>query len=316
MIVGGIFGETVPHFPLYLAEAACVELAALVISTRRVYAFGALAGVLIGTVGFAAEYAWSHIWMPVPWPEGLVAEAIVPVLTTAVAAGVLGGFIGGSFAAAGSAAGCDRRRWLRPPPRWSRSRSRLGLDVGDQTPGGWSARVSLDTVNGGPERTANATIRIDPPQAADDAYWLNAISWQGGDKLVLDDLRQTAPGTWQTTEPLPVYGTWKTLIRLHRDNVLAGVPIYMPEDTAIPAKAIPAKANFARPFVDETQILQREQKGDVPGYLVALAYGVVAAIVCGLIALLGWVLVRVARDPAGGAPSAGPRRLVAPEPAR
>ena len=306
VIVGGIFGETVPHFPLYLAEAACVELAALVISTRRVYAFGALAGALIGTVGFAAEYAWSHVWMPVPWPEGLVAEAIVPVLSTAVAVGVLGGFIGGSFAAAGGG------RRLRPPALAPAAAALVaiavaaGFNVGDQTPGGWSARVSLDTVNGGPERTANATIRIDPPQAADDSYWLNAISWQGGDKLVLDDLRQTAPGTWQTTEPLPVYGTWKTLIRLHRDNVLAGVPIYMPEDTAIPAKAIPARANFTRPFVDETQILQREQNGDVPGYLVALAYGVVAAIVCGLIAMLGWVLVRVARDPAGGRAGRGP----------
>jgi hypothetical protein len=133
-----------------------------------------------------------------------------------------------------------------------------------------------------------------------DAYWLDAISWQGGDKLVLDELHQTAPGVWETTEPLPVYGTWKTLIRLHRDNVLAGVPIYMPEDTAIPAKPIPATASFDRPFIDETQILQREQKGDVAGYLVALAYGIVASIVCTLIALLGWMLVRVAREPSGG----------------
>jgi hypothetical protein len=306
LIVGGIFGETVPHFPLYLAEAVCVEAAALVVGTHRVYAFGATAGVLIGTVGFAGEYAWSHVWMPVAWPEGLITEAIIPVLVTAVAAGLLGGFVGGSFAAAG-----ESRRL--PPPALAPAAAALvaivlaaGLNVGDRTPAGWDARVSLDTANGGPERTVNATIRIDPPQVADDAYWLSAISWQGGDKLVLDDLHQAAPGVWETTEPLPVYGTWKTLIRLHRDNFLAGVPLYMPEDSAIPATAIPAKADFTRPFVDETQILQREQKGDVPGYLVVLAYGVVAAILCALIALLGWVLVRVAREPAGGRPKRGP----------
>jgi hypothetical protein len=82
----------------------------------------------------------------------------------------------------------------------------------------------------------------------------------------------------------------------------------MPEDTAIPANAIPATASFDRPFVDETQILQREQKGDVPGFLVALAYGVVALIVCALIALLGWVLVRVSRDPTDGRAKRGPKQ--------
>jgi hypothetical protein len=300
LIVGGVFAETVPHFPLYLAEALCVEAVALAISADRVYTFGAVSGVLIGTVGFAAEYAWSHVWMPVAWPEGLIGEAIVPVLVTAIAAGLLGGFTGGSFAAAG-----EGRKVAPPAPAPAAAALvaialAAGLNVGDRTPSGWDARVSLNDVNGGPERTVNATVRIDPAQVGDDAYWLSAISWQGGDKLVLDDLRRTAPGVWQTTEPLPVYGTSKTLIRLHRDNYLAGVPIYMPEDTAIPAKAIPATASFDRPFVDETEILQREQKGDVAGYLVALAYGVVASIVCALIALLGWVLVRVARDPEGG----------------
>jgi len=174
----------------------------------------------------------------------------------------------------------------------------VGLNVGDRTPSGWTAQVRLDESNGGPGRTVDATVRIDPPQAADDALWLSAIAWQGGDKLVLNDLEQVSPGVWRTTEPLPVYGTWKALIRLHRDNYLSGVPIYMPEDTAIPAPAVPAKPSFERPFVDETEILQREQKGDVPGFLVGLAYSVVATIVLGLIALLGWVLVRASRQPA------------------
>jgi hypothetical protein len=61
LLVGPVLGETTPHMPLYLAEAAAVEALALVVSTDRPYRFGALSGLLIGTVGFAAEYAWSHV---------------------------------------------------------------------------------------------------------------------------------------------------------------------------------------------------------------------------------------------------------------
>ena len=115
-----MFGETTPHF-LYLAEAACVELVALVLSTRRPYAFGAVAGGLIGTVGFAAEYAWSHVWMPVPWPENLIADAWLPVLITGIAAGIIGGYLASALAGAERGAGVARAdaRACRPsfPPR-------------------------------------------------------------------------------------------------------------------------------------------------------------------------------------------------------
>ncbi len=111
LIVGDVFDQTMPHLPLYLVEALCVEGVALVVSPRRGYAFGAAAGVLIGTVGLLAEYAWSHVWMPIPWPSSLLGEAIVPALVTAIAAGVLGAYLGGSFAAGGS-----RRERFAPPP--------------------------------------------------------------------------------------------------------------------------------------------------------------------------------------------------------
>ena len=44
LLVGPVLGETTPHLPLYLAEAALVELAVLVVPARRPYAFGAFAG--------------------------------------------------------------------------------------------------------------------------------------------------------------------------------------------------------------------------------------------------------------------------------
>ena len=301
LLVGDVFGETMPHFPLYLAEALCVEGAALLVAPRtRPYVYGAASGALIGTVGFAAEYAWSHLWMPYPWPQNLIGEAIVPVIVTAVAAGVLGGFLGASFSAAR-----DRRAAPAPalaPPVCALVAivAALGLNVGDQAPpSDWSARVRLENATGGAERTVNATVRLDPPGLAAGADWFNALAWQGGGKLVVDRLDRVSPGVYRTSEPLPAHGTWKTLLRLQRGNTVAGLPIYMPADSAIPAPAVKAKPSFERSFTDETRILQREQKQGVPGYLAALAYSVVAAIVVGLIVLLGWVLTRIAREPGG-----------------
>jgi hypothetical protein len=295
LIVGDVFGQTMPHMPLYVVEALCVELAALAISPRRGYLFGAFAGALIGSVGMVAEYAWSQVWMPIPWPEGLISEAIVPTLVAGIAAGIVGAYLGGSFAAAGS----RRPRPAAPaviPAALATAAivAAIGLNIADTTPSGWSGQVTLADVRSGPDRTVDATVRLDPPTVADDAFWLQAISWQGGG-LVVDQLERVSPGVYRTTKPLPVNGTWKTLIRLQSDNYVAGLPIYLPEDSAIPAPAVNATASFDRPFTDETQILQRELRSGVPGYLAGIAYTVVGSIVLSLLVLLGWVLNRIAR---------------------
>jgi hypothetical protein len=295
LIVGDVFGQTMPHMPLYLVEALCVELAALAISPRRGYMFGAFAGALVGSVGMVAEYAWSHIWMPIPWPEGLIGEAIIPTLITGIAAGILGAYLGLSFAAAGSRKARPKAPAVLPAAlATALIAGAVALNVGDSTPSGWSGQVTLTDVREGPDRAVDATVRLDPPTRADDAFWIQGIAWQGGG-LVVDQLEETAPGVYETTKPLPVYGTWKTLIRLQRDNYVAGLPVYLPEDTAIPAPEVKATASFNRPFTDETEILQRELKSGVPGYLAGIAYAVVGSIVLGLLLLLGWVLNRIAR---------------------
>ena len=299
VIVGDVFGQTMPHMPLYVVEALCVELAAFAVSPRRGYLFGALSGALIGSVGMLAEYGWSHVWMPIPWPQSLIAEAIVPTLVAGIAAGIVGAYFGGSFAAAGS----RRPRPAAPavlPAALATAAIvvAIGLNIADTTPSGWSGQVSLTDVRSGPDRTVDATVRLDPPTVGDDAFWLQAISWQGGG-LVVDQLQRVSPGVYETTKPLPVHGTWKTLIRLQRDNYVAGLPIYLPEDSAIPAPAVNAPASFDRPFTDETQILQRELRPGVPGYLAGIAYTVVGSIVISLLGLLGWVLNRIARSDEG-----------------
>ncbi len=72
-------------------------------------------------------------------------------------------------------------------------------------------------------------MRLDPAGAARDADWLYVMGWQGGEhRRVVEHLRPVSPGVWRTSEPVPLHGTWKTLVRLHRGPVMQSVPVYMP----------------------------------------------------------------------------------------
>ncbi|MGH2684928.1 MAG: hypothetical protein ACRDJP_05620, partial [Actinomycetota bacterium] len=71
LVVAPGFGHLTGHFPLYLAEALLVELVAVAIAPARTLRFGLAAGAAIGTLGLAAEWWWSSVWMPIPWPAEL-----------------------------------------------------------------------------------------------------------------------------------------------------------------------------------------------------------------------------------------------------
>src|SRR4051794_15649480 len=85
LLVGPVLGETTGHFPLYLVEALLVEGTALALGTTRARRFGLVSGVLIGTVGTAAELGWSHLWMPVAWPAHLLPSALLVAVPIALA---------------------------------------------------------------------------------------------------------------------------------------------------------------------------------------------------------------------------------------
>jgi hypothetical protein len=316
LLVDPVWGETLPHFPLYLAEAASIELLALAAPRllERPYTFGAVGGLLIGTVGFAAEYGWSHVWMPVAWPEGLINAAIVPTIVAGVSAGLIGAFfamaLNGAEGRGPAPTGSWRSRVALPSAGLAAIAVVVALNVADSAPKGVNAEITLAETSPAPNRTAEATVRIEPQSFADDANWVSAIGWQGGERLHLDHLTETSPGVYETSEPLPLSGTWKTLVRVHTDDALVGVPLYLPEDSAIPAEAVTSpEGTFQRPFIDETEILQRELKDDVPGYLAGIAYAIVGSIVLAIILLLGWVLIRLGD---GGRPAGEAR----PKPAR
>jgi hypothetical protein len=144
-------------------------------------------------------------------------------------------------------------------------------------------------------------VALNPPDAAKDAKWLMVTGWQGHKKLVVNRLKRVGNGVYTTTEPIPAYGDWKTMLRLHRGDQLLGMPIYLPEDKAIPAKAVPAESQFTRPLTADKKILQREAKA-TSGILPLFAYLAVLAIALSLCGVMAWGLRRLAKDGKAGIP--------------
>jgi hypothetical protein len=301
IMVAVVWGETTPHFPLYIVEALIVEAIFARAGGRSPVVNGAIAGALIGTVGLAAEWAWSHIWMPIPWNDSLLPEAAIAAIVTAVAAGAVGGFVGASLVGRSGAliSREDGRRLVRADRLAALAgglalMAVIGWALPMSTTGPERAQVALKDIQSGKERTVAATIKLDPPDSVDDPEFINVTAWQGGGR-VLDPLEQVGDGVYRTTEPIPVDGGWKATLRIQQGDALVSMPLFMPEDEAIPAKEVPAKASFTRSFVADHDVLQRERKEGVSGALTLLAYLTVLAIAVGLIALIAWSLLRVDR---------------------
>ena len=298
LIIGPGFGHTTLHFPLYLAEALLVELVALRVSPQRQISFGAWCGLAIGTVGVAAEWSWSHVGMPFGWSQPLLSEIWVATIA-AMAGGVIGGLIGRALTAPGQA----RER----APRFVPALAGLGvlfalvypLPISDDV--GGTVTVTLETP--GAERSA-ATIELDPPAITDDALWFNVTSWQGGGSH-LSDLEETAEGTYRA-EAFPISDEWKSLIRLHTGSSIVAVPLYLPEDPAIPAEEVPAEATFTRDFVPDKQILLREAK-DTPAWMSLVGYLILGLIVVVWVSILAWGAARM--DKNGPVGRRGPKFL-------
>ncbi|MDX6681016.1 MAG: hypothetical protein QOG94_1055, partial [Solirubrobacteraceae bacterium] len=289
-VIVGDLGQSPAHFPLYIVEAAVVEGVALLVSPRRPLVFGAWCGVLIGTVGLAAEWGWSHVWMPLPWPAQMLPQAAALGLAMALAGSLVGAWMGARLGADDVPQGAGGLRWAGLGGALAVAAM---IAFGLYTPAqhGVSAKVTLTDVDGGPRRTAIVTARLDPPAAADDATWLTATAWQGGG-LVVDRLREIRPGVYRSTKPVPLYGDWKTLIRMLDGSSLSGLPIYAPVDRAIPVAGVAAPRSFDRPFVSDHKLLQREAKVGDPAVTLG-AYGVIVFFTILLLAMLAWGLHRI-----------------------
>ncbi len=152
------------------------------------------------------------------------------------------------------------------------------------------------------EGRANLWVTVDPRDTADDAMWFTATAWQGGG-LVVDRLERVSRGEYRSTEPVPITGEWKTMLRLHTGRTLAARAVYLPADPAIPVEGVPAESNVMSSFAEEQRLLQRERRTGVAGGLWAIAYSVVLAIALAFLAALAWGVHRVSLAPGRSSPS-------------
>jgi hypothetical protein len=305
LIVGPVLGETTPMFPLYLGSAIVVELLALAAPLiRRPLVFGATAGVLIGTVGFATEWGWSHVRSTLAWGTDILVEGTLMAIAGGVAGGLLGALLASGL----------RRRLPRPAVARTVLVGSLVVLAACVTNGliatvpKIEATFGVEDVTTDP-RTANITVRLNPADALDDPSWVQITSWQG-QGLVVDALERTGEGQYRTTRPIPIHGEWKALLRLHDGRMLSAVPIYLPADAAIPADEITADDGMTRQAIPEIRILQRELTTSGGG-LWLLANLVVLVCTLVLVAAISWGVARYAerareRDPFPDVPADEP----------
>ena len=158
---GPVLGESTPYFPLYIVAAVVVELVALRIPRDRPLMFGLASGVAIGTFGLAAEWGWSHVFMPIAWPAELLPEGAVFGFAMAVAGAVIGAWIGARL----SADSIPRTPPLRVAGAVAAAAvaGMVGIATLKPADEGVSGRVALEQTEGGPERTASATVTLTRP---------------------------------------------------------------------------------------------------------------------------------------------------------
>jgi hypothetical protein len=265
--------------------------------------FGAAAGLLCGTVGFAAQYAWTQIWAPVPWTPSLLAEG----LPTAVLAGVAGGLLGALL-------GSGLRREL--PVRAVRRRVGLAaaatlVAVGanalwTSNPTNLTATVTLAPLapvagRDDAHREAVATVRFSDAALAKRAQLRQVLAWQGGNR-VSRQLDEIAPGVYRTDGPVPLYGDYKTNLRLQSGRSFVSLPLHLPREPSVPTPGVVRPAHFTATFISDVAAMQTERRDYVPGWLWTPS-ALLMLLFCGLFVLgISMGLARVAdgvRPPRG-----------------
>jgi hypothetical protein len=305
LIVGPILGSPINWFALYLGPAIVVELIALTPLIKRPIVFGAVSGLGVATIGLWLESLWVGAVYHYPWPTSVWPEALAMAIPVAVLTGACGAMFGLVLSS------------QRLPSR-AISIGLVALTVlviGGATANGLrytvpqdvTAAVTLTDVPGSSpgQRMVNADVQINPPNfVSEDPNWVSILAWQG--KLanqrgeVVTNLEKLGPGHYRTTEPVPVWGSWKTLLRLHDGRTLAAVPIYLAADPGIGAAEVPAQASMTRPFVHEITILQRERNPNTPAALWTIGGVVVLFCTLVLIGGLSWGAGRINRSEASG----------------
>jgi len=301
------------HGATFILSALAVEAAGRWLGTEPRLRFAVASGLGIATIGLAGEWAWNAGALQ-PWNASLLPYAVAASVVGAVGCSILGAAFATAF----------------PWTRSVRSLSPVVVGVGlvlavapvlwflPRGVGEVQADLTLEPVGvttfGVDEVEAEGayvTVELTPADAAENAHWFQASSWQGGG-LVLAEMEEVSPGVYRSEAPVPVEGLWKTIVRLHRSgDELMAVPVWFPEDVEIDEPEIPA-VDRSIAFAAETQYLLREtEEGDTP-WLSPIVHGYLA------LTALGWFLAfaaSVRRIGGAGVPAEAAPRDRSPQPA-
>nr|WP_235215918.1 hypothetical protein [Mycobacterium kyorinense] len=297
LLVGPILGAPINWFPLYLGPAVIVELLALTPLLRRPLLFGAVGGLAVATIGLWLESLWIGAVYHYPWPVSLWGQALAMAVPVAVLTGLCGAMLGMVLT--------GQRLPGRPVGIAVVALTVLviggavanGLHI--RVPKQDTATITLTDLPSPPgQRMVAADVQTNPPNlVGDHPDWVTILSWQGRMQhhrgLYIDRLNKVGPGHYTTTQPVPVWGSWKTLLRMQDGYTMTAVPIYAPADDAIPAPEIPALGSSTRPFVLEVSILQRERDPNVPAWLFTAGSIVVLLFTLMVISALTWGAGRI-----------------------
>jgi hypothetical protein len=295
VVVGPVLGEIPPSFPLYLGSALVVEVVALLLA-RRPLLLGAVAGLGVGTLGHATEWGWTQLTQELSWTRDILVEGTLMAVVGGTAGGLLGALLALGL----------RRRLPRPGvarPVLVGSLLALSAALANglvaTVPDDVEATFTVTEAAADP-RTGDVGVTLSPAGAVDDPAWVQLTAWQG-DGLVVQRLERTGPGAYRTTAPVPLDGTWKTLLRVHDGRQLYAVPLWLPADEAIDAEEVPAVDGVTRPATPEIEVLQRERELDVPGWLWGAANVVVLLATLALVLTIAWGVGRYSRRGEGSA---------------
>ncbi|MCV7285553.1 hypothetical protein H7J87_09450 [Mycolicibacterium wolinskyi] len=312
LIVGPVLGAPTSWFALYLGPALVVELLALTPLVKRPILFGAIGGLGVATVGLWLESLWIGAVYRYPWPTSMWGEALAMAIPVAIGMGLCGALL---------ALVLTGQRLPRPAAGISIVVATV-LVIGGavanglrtEVPESANATVTLtDLPSDTDQRMVSADVQITPANlVSDNPEWVSILAWQGGlaneRGLVVDRLEKVGPGHYRSTQPIPVSGSWKTVLRIQDGTTMAGVPVFLPADPGIGAEETPAQASATRDFVQEITLLQRERNLNHPSWLFNVASLVVLVCTLILIAALTWGAGRInARELAAGSKIDEPR---------
>ncbi len=282
VVLIGALGTTRPASILFVAEALIVEA---LMWRRSGLTAAAVAGLGVGTLGFAAEYGWSQFAQPLPWHPALLAEG----LPTAALAGVAGGSLAALMAAA--LTGTAPRRALPVALLATVTLIGLGVNAGISKAPADTATITLSNRHDG---VADVSVRLSDPSLGKDGNWAYVLGWQGGGRFHTELIRR-ADGSLRSERPVPIGGKWKSFVRFHKGRVLAAAPIRMPADRAVGFAGFPAEPQVTRPLQRDTKLLQIERKDDGPLWAWTPAMLLVMSMNLTLLALVGVTSVRIGR---------------------